>query len=244
MAESHGTGRRRTCDDGRLRGGFGELDGIDQERTRILIGKRRVDGRLKSDLRHGTLERDADIGRGVHGPDGLGRRSRHHEAPRTLGLRGYFGEGAVIIGGRLLHEGRKGRLGLGRRGVVVRYGVERALGAGGGFRKREGCGLGRELRRGEVPADDKVVGVIESEDRERRERGFPCLGFSRRVEEGAGVGIVSSGERDGDPGAVRSFGNDGIDCFVGFVARGEQGGRHGGRSKKNLFHEVIKELNE
>ena len=124
MAESHGTGRRRTCDDGRLRGGFGELDGIDRERTAVFLRESRIDGRLKSDLRHSTLERDADIGRGVHGPDSLGRRSRHHEAPRTLGFRGYFGEGAVIIRGGLLHEGRKGRLGLGRRGVVVRYGVE------------------------------------------------------------------------------------------------------------------------
>nr|WP_229028889.1 SusC/RagA family TonB-linked outer membrane protein [Alistipes shahii] len=43
---------------------------------------------------------------------------------RTLGCGGHLGKGAVIVGGRLLHKGRKGRPGLGRRGVVVRYGVE------------------------------------------------------------------------------------------------------------------------
>ena len=71
-----------------------------------------------------TLTNDADIGRGVHGPDGLRFHARHHEAARTFGCGGHLGEGAVIVGSRLLHEGRKGRPGLGRRGIVVRYGVE------------------------------------------------------------------------------------------------------------------------
>ena len=40
----------------------------------IFLGKRRVDGRLKGDFGDSALERDADIGRGVHSADGLGRR--------------------------------------------------------------------------------------------------------------------------------------------------------------------------
>ena len=84
----------------------------------------RVDGRLKSYFSYGAFERDADIGRGVHGPDGLRFHARHHEAARTLGCGGHLGKGAVIVGGRLLHKGRKGCAGLGRRGVVVRYGIE------------------------------------------------------------------------------------------------------------------------
>ena len=124
MAEGHGPGRRSSGHDERLRGGFGEFYRVDGKRSGIFVGERRVDGRLKSYFSYGAFERDADIGRGVHGPDGLRFHARHHEAARTFGCGGHLDEGAVIVGGRLLHEGRKGCAGLGRRGVVVRYGIE------------------------------------------------------------------------------------------------------------------------
>ena len=240
MAEVHGPGHRRAGYDRRLRGRLGEFYGVDRKLSGIFVGERLIDGRLKGHFGHGTFERDADIGRRVHGADGLRLHARHHEAARTLGCGGHLGKGAVIVGGRLLHQSRKGCAGLGRRGVVVRNGVERALGACCRFGKREGRRLGRELRRGEVPADDKGSAVVEGEDRERRERGFPRLGLGRSVEERAGVGLVRSGERDGDPCAVGGLRQRGVDCAIVFVARGEQGGGYGGRSKKNLFHRVIR----
>jgi len=124
VAEGHGPGCRRSDHDERLRGGFGEFYRVDGKRSGIFVGERRVDGRLKSYFSYGAFERDADIGRGVHGPDGLRFHARHHEAARTFGCGGHLGKGAVIVGGRLLHKGRKGCAGLGRRGVVVRYGIE------------------------------------------------------------------------------------------------------------------------
>lgn len=124
MTESHRSGRRCPGHDERLRGSFGELHGVDRKRPGILIRERRIDRRLNGHFGHGTFECDAYRSRGVNGSDGLGRKARHHEAARTFGCGGHLGEGAVIVGSRLLHEGRKGRPGLGRRGIVVRYGVE------------------------------------------------------------------------------------------------------------------------
>ena len=72
MAEGHGPGCRRSDHDERLRGGFGEFYGVDRKCPGIFVGKRRVDGRLECYFGYGALERDADIGRGVHGSDGLG----------------------------------------------------------------------------------------------------------------------------------------------------------------------------
>ena len=124
MRVAQGPGRRSSGYDQRLRGRLGEFYGVDRKRPGIFVGERGIDARLESNLRYGAFERDADIGCGVHGADGLGRGARHHEAARTLGCGGHLGKGAVIVGGRLLHKGRKGCAGLGRRGVVVRYGIE------------------------------------------------------------------------------------------------------------------------
>ena len=124
MAEGHGPGCRCSGHDERLRGGFREFYRVDSKRSGIFVGERRVDGRLECDFSYGALERDADIGRGVHGPDGLGCGARHHEAARTQRLGRDIREGAVIVPGRLLHKGRKGRPGLGRRSIVVRNSVE------------------------------------------------------------------------------------------------------------------------
>ena len=85
VAEGHGPGCRRSGHDERLRGGTRQLHGVDRKRPGILVGKRRVDGRLKSYFSDSAFERDADIGRGVHGPDGLRFHARHHEAARTFG---------------------------------------------------------------------------------------------------------------------------------------------------------------
>ena len=85
MAEGHGPGCRRSGHDERLRGGTRQLHGVDRKRPGILVGKRRVDGRLKSYFSDSAFERDADIGRGVHGADGLRFHARHHEAARTFG---------------------------------------------------------------------------------------------------------------------------------------------------------------
>ena len=124
MRVAHGPGRRRAGYDRRLRGCLGEFYGVDRELSGVLVGERRVYGRLEGHFGYGTFERDAYRRRGIHGADGFRCRARHHEAARTFGRGGHFGEGAVIVGSRLFHEGRKGCAGLGRRGVVVRYGVE------------------------------------------------------------------------------------------------------------------------
>lgn len=148
MAESHRSGRRSPGHDERLRGGFREFYGIDGKRSGILVGERRVHSGLECDFSHGAFERDADVRSGIHGPDGLGHGARHHEAARTFGLGRYLGESSVIVPGRLLYEGRKGRPSLSRRGVVVGYGVERALGAGRGLGKCEGRRLCDQLVEG------------------------------------------------------------------------------------------------
>ena len=85
MAEVHGPGHRRAGYDRRLRGRLGEFYGVDRKLSGIFVGERRVDGRLKGYFSDSAFERDADIGRGVHGPDGLRFHARHHEAARTLG---------------------------------------------------------------------------------------------------------------------------------------------------------------
>ena len=73
---------------------------------------------------HITFKRDGYVGSLSLGGYGLGRGAAHQETAGMFGGGGHFGEGAVIVGSRLLHKGRKGCAGLGRRGVVVRYGVE------------------------------------------------------------------------------------------------------------------------
>ena len=64
----------------------------------------KVDSRLQGDFGYGAFKCDADIGRGVHGSDGLRRLTRHHEAARTFGRSGDFREGAVIVARGFLQQ--------------------------------------------------------------------------------------------------------------------------------------------
>ena len=236
MGVGHGSRRGCTGHDERLRSGTREFHRVDRDRTGILLRKLRVDRGLKGDLRHRALQRDTHLRRGVHRTDGLGRRARHHEAARAQRFGRDIRKGAVIVSGRLLHEGRECRPGFGRRSVVVRNGIERAFGSGSRLREREGRRFRGEFRDREIAAQDQISRGVERKDRERREALLPRLGRGRGIEEGAGLRIIARREGDRYRSTIRACLRSGVNHLGFLVARSKQRSGESRHRKNSVFH--------